>query len=123
MVVQGSHLYVSAEGEFDIYKGNKFQRSFGPGIAFGEIALLYNTKRLRSINGKFINRYICLAKKGCHEYLIFSEEGWKSMGTRSIGVPHGDDEDGSGKIRGERPVSSTGIRSPKVTGTEGPPAC
>jgi len=48
----GSHLYVSAEGEFDIYEGNKFQRSFGPGIAFGEIALLYNTKRLRSINGK-----------------------------------------------------------------------
>lgn len=47
----GSHLYVSAEGEFDIYEGNKFQRSFGPGIAFGEIALLYNTKRLRSISG------------------------------------------------------------------------
>nr|XP_012147410.1 PREDICTED: cGMP-dependent protein kinase, isozyme 1-like isoform X2 [Megachile rotundata] len=48
----GSHLYVSAEGEFDIYQGNKFQRTFGPGVAFGEIALLYNTKRLRSINVK-----------------------------------------------------------------------
>ncbi|OAD60830.1 cGMP-dependent protein kinase, isozyme 1 [Eufriesea mexicana] len=48
----GSHLYVSAEGEFDIYQGDKFQRSFGPGIAFGEIALLYNTKRLRSISVK-----------------------------------------------------------------------
>ncbi|XP_076375179.1 uncharacterized protein LOC117218023 isoform X2 [Megalopta genalis] len=48
----GSHLYVSAEGEFDIYQGNKFQRSFGPGVAFGEIALLYNTKRLRSISVK-----------------------------------------------------------------------
>lgn len=48
----GSHLYVSAEGEFEIYQGSKFQRRFGPGIAFGEIALLYNTKRLRSINGK-----------------------------------------------------------------------
>ncbi|EFN77617.1 cGMP-dependent protein kinase 1 isoform X1 [Harpegnathos saltator] len=48
----GSHLYVSAEGEFDIYEGNKFQRSFGPGVAFGEIALLYNTKRLRSISVK-----------------------------------------------------------------------
>lgn len=48
----GSHLYVSAEGEFDIYQGDKFQRSFGPGIAFGELALLYNTKRLRSIKGK-----------------------------------------------------------------------
>lgn len=47
----GSHLYVSAEGDFDIYEGNKFQRTFGPGVAFGEIALLYNTKRLRSISG------------------------------------------------------------------------
>lgn len=48
----GSHLYVSAEGDFDIYEGNKFQRTFGPGVAFGEIALLYNTKRLRSISVK-----------------------------------------------------------------------
>ncbi|XP_051156958.1 cGMP-dependent protein kinase 1-like isoform X1 [Leptopilina boulardi] len=48
----GSHLYVSAEGEFDIYEGSKFQRSFGPGVAFGELALLYNTKRLRSISVK-----------------------------------------------------------------------
>ncbi|XP_015595455.1 cGMP-dependent protein kinase 1 [Cephus cinctus] len=48
----GSHLYVSAEGDFDIYDGNKFQRSFGPGVAFGELALLYNTKRLRSITVK-----------------------------------------------------------------------
>ncbi|XP_034942129.1 ATP-binding cassette sub-family C member Sur-like [Chelonus insularis] len=48
----GSHFYVSAEGEFDIYEGSKFQRSFGPGVAFGELALLYNTKRLRSISVK-----------------------------------------------------------------------
>lgn len=47
----GSHLYVSAEGEFDLYEGSRFQRSFGPGVAFGELALLYNTKRLRSISG------------------------------------------------------------------------
>lgn len=49
----GSHLYVSAQGEFDIYNGKIFQRSFGPGVAFGELALLYNTKRLRSISGTF----------------------------------------------------------------------
>lgn len=46
---------MSAEGEFDIYQGTKFQRTFGPGVAFGEIALLYNTKRLRSIGGKAIS--------------------------------------------------------------------
>ncbi|KAK0078373.1 hypothetical protein PV325_002567 [Microctonus aethiopoides] len=52
----GSHLYVSAEGEFDIYEGSKFQRSFGPGVAFGELALLYNTKRLRSISVKKVGK-------------------------------------------------------------------
>ena len=44
---------VIQEGEFDIYEGNTFQRTFGPGVAFGEIALLYNTMRLRSIKGKY----------------------------------------------------------------------
>ncbi|XP_012265787.2 cGMP-dependent protein kinase, isozyme 1-like [Athalia rosae] len=48
----GSHLYVSAEGEFNIYEGDTLQRTFGPGVAFGELALLYNTKRLRSIEVK-----------------------------------------------------------------------
>lgn len=62
---QGSHLYVSAEGEFDIYAGNQFQRSFGPGIAFGELALLYNTKRLRSISGIYCTRHITNRNRAC----------------------------------------------------------
>ncbi|XP_015520818.1 cGMP-dependent protein kinase, isozyme 1 [Neodiprion lecontei] len=48
----GSHLYVSAEGEFNIFEGEALQSTFGPGVAFGELALLYNTKRLRSIQVK-----------------------------------------------------------------------
>ncbi|KZC13246.1 cGMP-dependent protein kinase, isozyme 1 [Dufourea novaeangliae] len=52
----GSHLYVSEEGRFEIYVGNTYHGCFGPGVAFGELALLYNTKRLCSIdantNGK-----------------------------------------------------------------------
>ncbi|XP_076674240.1 cGMP-dependent protein kinase, isozyme 1 isoform X2 [Andrena cerasifolii] len=52
----GSHLYVSEEGTFEIYVGSTYHGSFGPGVAFGELALLYNTKRLCSIdastNGK-----------------------------------------------------------------------
>ncbi|CAK9821939.1 cGMP-dependent protein kinase, isozyme 1 [Anthophora retusa] len=52
----GSHLYVSEEGTFEIYVGNTYHGSFGPGVAFGELALLYDTRRLCSIdvntNGK-----------------------------------------------------------------------
>ncbi|XP_024941303.1 cGMP-dependent protein kinase, isozyme 1 isoform X2 [Cephus cinctus] len=48
----GTHLYVSEEGEFDVYDGGDYQGSFGPGYAFGELALLYNMKRMRSIDVK-----------------------------------------------------------------------
>ncbi|XP_034942127.1 cGMP-dependent protein kinase, isozyme 1-like isoform X2 [Chelonus insularis] len=48
----GHHFYISEEGTFDIYKGDQFQGSFGPGVAFGELALLYNVKRLVSIDAK-----------------------------------------------------------------------
>nr|XP_034188551.1 cGMP-dependent protein kinase, isozyme 1-like [Osmia lignaria] len=52
----GSHLYVTEKGTFEIYVGKTYHGSFGPGVAFGELALLYNTKRLCSIdvttNGK-----------------------------------------------------------------------
>lgn len=46
----GSHLYVSEEGTFKICMNNIYQENFGPGVAFGELALLYNTKRLCSID-------------------------------------------------------------------------
>ncbi|PSN38186.1 cGMP-dependent protein kinase [Blattella germanica] len=45
----GSHLYVSAEGKFKVFVGNKEVSSFGPGKAFGELAILYNTKRNATI--------------------------------------------------------------------------
>ncbi|XP_043258411.1 cGMP-dependent protein kinase 1-like [Colletes gigas] len=52
----GSHMYVSEEGNYEIYVDNTYHGSFGPGVVFGELALLYNTKRLSSIdvvtNGK-----------------------------------------------------------------------
>jgi hypothetical protein len=50
--VAGSHLYVSAEGEFEVFVGTKKVLSFGPGRAFGELAILYNTKRNATIRGK-----------------------------------------------------------------------
>lgn len=45
----GSHLYVSAEGEFEVFVGTKKVLNFGPGRAFGELAILYNTKRNATI--------------------------------------------------------------------------
>ncbi|XP_023245421.1 cGMP-dependent protein kinase, isozyme 1-like [Copidosoma floridanum] len=48
----GSHLYVSEKGTFEIYQGPTYESCFGPGTAFGELALLYNTKRLRSVDVK-----------------------------------------------------------------------
>ncbi|KAJ9596441.1 hypothetical protein L9F63_012525, partial [Diploptera punctata] len=45
----GSHLYVSAEGSFVVYVGCSKINTFGPGVAFGELAILYNTKRNATI--------------------------------------------------------------------------
>lgn len=56
--LSGSHLYVSESGNFEIYVGKTYYGRFGAGIAFGELALLYDMKRLCSIDGireAFIN--------------------------------------------------------------------
>ncbi|XP_067013580.2 cGMP-dependent protein kinase, isozyme 1 isoform X3 [Anabrus simplex] len=45
----GTHLYVSAEGKFEIIKGGVVLGQFGPGVTFGELAILYNCKRKASI--------------------------------------------------------------------------
>ncbi|KAK6645103.1 hypothetical protein RUM43_001379 [Polyplax serrata] len=45
----GSHLYVSAEGEFEVIKDEKVLGRMGPGKAFGELAILYNCRRTASI--------------------------------------------------------------------------
>ncbi|XP_047118476.1 cGMP-dependent protein kinase, isozyme 1 isoform X2 [Schistocerca piceifrons] len=45
----GSHLYVSAEGEFEVIKEDKVLGRMGPGKAFGELAILYNCTRTASI--------------------------------------------------------------------------
>jgi len=45
----GSHLYVSAEGEYEVMKDGKVLGRLGVGKAFGELAILYNCKRTASI--------------------------------------------------------------------------
>lgn len=45
----GAHLYVSAEGEFEVEQNGKTLGVMGPGKAFGELAILYNCTRTASI--------------------------------------------------------------------------
>ncbi|XP_055636184.1 cGMP-dependent protein kinase, isozyme 1 isoform X2 [Toxorhynchites rutilus septentrionalis] len=45
----GSHLYVSAVGEFEVLKDGKSLGFMGSGKAFGELAILYNCTRTASI--------------------------------------------------------------------------
>lgn len=45
----GSHFYVSSEGEYEVSQDGKVLRKLGVGKAFGELALLYNCKRTASI--------------------------------------------------------------------------
>lgn len=58
----GSHLYVSALGQFEVLKGGQVVKTFGPGEAFGELAILYKAKRFASIRCKW--GYLC------HKYLL-----------------------------------------------------
>ena len=47
----GAHLFVSAEGDFEVMKEDKVLGRMGPGKAFGELAILYNCTRTASIRG------------------------------------------------------------------------
>lgn len=49
----GSHLFVSAHGQFEVLKAGHVVKNFGPGEAFGELAILYKAKRFASIRCKF----------------------------------------------------------------------
>ncbi|KAK7870023.1 hypothetical protein R5R35_011989 [Gryllus longicercus] len=46
---EGSHMYIAAEGRFEVIKGGKVLREISNGEVFGELALLYNAKRQASI--------------------------------------------------------------------------
>lgn len=56
----GAHLYVSAEGEFEVIKEDKVLGRMGAGKAFGELAILYNCTRTASIRGRCLNLWLFL---------------------------------------------------------------
>lgn len=45
----GAQFFVSAEGEYDVIKDGKCIKTFGPGVVFGELAILYKARRFASI--------------------------------------------------------------------------
>lgn len=49
----GSHLFISAYGEFEVLKGGQVVKKFGAGVVFGELAILYKAKRFASITCKY----------------------------------------------------------------------
>uniref|UniRef100_A0A1A9UPM3 cGMP-dependent protein kinase n=1 Tax=Glossina austeni TaxID=7395 RepID=A0A1A9UPM3_GLOAU len=46
---EGSEIYVSEEGQFDVIKSGQIIGSFGPATVFGELAILYNAQRFASV--------------------------------------------------------------------------
>lgn len=47
----GAHLFVAAEGDFEVIKDGQVLGRMGAGRAFGELAILYNCTRTASIKG------------------------------------------------------------------------
>ncbi|XP_063703177.1 cGMP-dependent protein kinase 1-like [Culicoides brevitarsis] len=45
----GSHFYVSEEGSYDVVKEGRVIKTFGKGVVFGELAVLYKAKRFASV--------------------------------------------------------------------------
>lgn len=45
----GNQFFVSAEGEYEVIKDDVCIKSFGPGVVFGELAILYKARRFASI--------------------------------------------------------------------------
>lgn len=54
----GSHLFVSAFGQFEVLKGGHVVKKFGPGEVFGELAILYKAKRFASIRCKWLLSHV-----------------------------------------------------------------
>lgn len=56
---EGSEIFVSNRGQFLVIKGDEIVKTFGEGTVFGELAILYNAKRLASIKSKSLKKISC----------------------------------------------------------------
>nr|CAH8863492.1 unnamed protein product [Trichobilharzia regenti]CAH8863494.1 unnamed protein product [Trichobilharzia regenti] len=65
----GGHLYVGAEGEFEVSKGGKRLYVMGAGRCFGELALLYNCKRTASVKAVTAAR-VWVLERACFQTIM-----------------------------------------------------
>lgn len=59
----GNFLYVSAEGMFEVIKGGNIIKTFGPGVVFGELSILYKAKRFATIRALTYCKVFSLERK------------------------------------------------------------
>ena len=100
-IVLGSHLYVSAEGDYEVIKDGKVLGQLGIGKAFGELAILYNCRRTASIRGNvflihsfsfpFISPIIFQIPK-CELIFSFSCFKWRGLAVRPYCLSEDHDE-------------------------------
>ncbi|XP_011191137.2 cGMP-dependent protein kinase 1 [Zeugodacus cucurbitae] len=70
---EGSEIYVSETGYFDVIKGGKVVGSFGPTTVFGELAILYNANRLASIRATANARVWKITRETFRQIMVLSE--------------------------------------------------
>lgn len=85
----GAHFFVSAEGTYEVVVENKVIKSFGKGVVFGELAILYKAKRFASIRVTTEAKVWMLERKIFQKIMMKSgrrerEENVKFLSTVSI---------------------------------------
>ncbi|XP_055637384.1 cGMP-dependent protein kinase 1 isoform X2 [Toxorhynchites rutilus septentrionalis] len=85
----GAHFYVSSEGTYEVVVDNKVIKSFGRGVVFGELAILYKAKRFASIRVTTEAKVWMLERKVFQKIMMKSgrkerEENVKFLSTVSI---------------------------------------
>ncbi|XP_063918225.1 cGMP-dependent protein kinase, isozyme 1-like [Zophobas morio] len=71
--LDGSHLYVSVTGTYEVIQNDEVINSFSDVRVFGELALLYNAKRLATIKSKSFGKMWLLDRVVFKHLLVRSE--------------------------------------------------
>ncbi|XP_041775654.1 cGMP-dependent protein kinase, isozyme 1 isoform X3 [Anopheles merus] len=85
----GAHFFVSEEGTYEVVVDNKVIKSFGRGVVFGELAILYKAKRFASIRVTTGARVWLLERKVFQKIMMKSgrkerEENVRFLSTVSV---------------------------------------
>ncbi|XP_067621281.1 cGMP-dependent protein kinase 1 [Eurosta solidaginis] len=70
---EGSEIYVSETGYFEVIKGGKVVGGFGPTTVFGELAILYNANRLASVRATTNARVWKITRETFRQIMVLSE--------------------------------------------------